>query len=125
MRTIPVLGTTPAVFGMAAAAHIMCALAGAPLATEPLIRLQAEQYAVQRERLAEREELLYGSADGVAVDIDDVSCMPMRPVKSIVYGVLPPLLLVFQCEQCEPSLSPVRPVCCASILAAPVDSGTP
>ena len=75
VRTIPVLGTTPAVFGMAAAAHILCALAGVPLATEPLIRLQAEQYAVQLDRLAAREELLYGGADGLAVDIDDVSSM--------------------------------------------------
>ena len=80
VRTIPVLGTTPAVFGMAAAAHILCALAGAPLATEPLIRLQAEQYAVQLARLAAREELLYGSAAGVAVDIDDVRGMLMWPV---------------------------------------------
>ncbi|KAK9844214.1 hypothetical protein WJX81_008230 [Elliptochloris bilobata] len=73
VRTIPVLGTTPAVFGMAAAAHILCALAGAPLAPEPLIRLQAEQYAVQLARLAAREELLHGTADGLAVDIDDVT----------------------------------------------------
>jgi hypothetical protein len=72
VRTIPVLGTTPAAFGMAAAAHILCALAAAPLAPEPLFRLQAEQYGVQLARLAEREEALRGTAAGVAVDIDDV-----------------------------------------------------
>lgn len=72
VRTIPVLGTTPAVFGMAAAAHIVCALAGAPLCPEPLLRLQAEQYAVQLARLAEREELIHGDTAGLAVDIDDV-----------------------------------------------------
>ena len=87
VRTIPVLGTTPAVFGMAAAAHILCALAGAPLATEPLIRLQAEQYGVQLQRLAAREELLYGSADAVAVDINDVSCPPLAYGASQSCGV--------------------------------------
>lgn len=73
VRTIPVLGTAPAVFGQAAAAHVLCSLAGAPLAGEPMIRLQASQYVRALDRLTAREEQRYGSEDGVAVDIDDVT----------------------------------------------------
>ena len=40
VRTIPVLGTTPAAFGLAAAGHILCTLAGQPFQTEPLCLLQ-------------------------------------------------------------------------------------
>ena len=39
VRTIPVLGTTPAIFGLAAAAHILCQLAGAPIVGEPIFRV--------------------------------------------------------------------------------------
>ena len=40
MRTIPVLGTMPAIFGMAAASYILCQLAGQPFTSEPLFQLQ-------------------------------------------------------------------------------------
>lgn len=40
IRTIPVLGTTPAIFGLAAASHILCQLAGQPYAPEPHFRVQ-------------------------------------------------------------------------------------
>ena len=73
MRTIPVLGPSPALFGMAAAAHILCALAGAPIEGEPILRLTGHQYDRALERLVAREEARYGSADGVAIDRDDVS----------------------------------------------------
>lgn len=46
IRTIPVLGTTPAIFGMAAAGRILCDLAGAPFDGEPIIKLTAKQYQV-------------------------------------------------------------------------------
>lgn len=36
VRTIPVLGTTPALFGQAAAAHILCQLACQPIVPEPI-----------------------------------------------------------------------------------------
>ena len=39
IRTIPVLGTTPAIFGLAAASWILCQLAGAPYAPEPHFRV--------------------------------------------------------------------------------------
>ena len=40
VRTIPVLGTMPAIFGMAAASYILCQLAGQPFTSEPLFQLQ-------------------------------------------------------------------------------------
>jgi len=73
VRTIPVLGPTPALFGMAAAGYILCELAGAGFEGEPIIKLTAAQYDRAMERLVAREEEAFGSADGVAVDRDDVS----------------------------------------------------
>jgi hypothetical protein len=57
VRTIPVLGTTPSIFGMAAAAYILCNLAGGAhsLTGDPIIRLTAVQYERALERLRERE----------------------------------------------------------------------
>jgi hypothetical protein len=72
VRTIPVLGPTPALFGMAAASYILCTLAEAPFDGEPILVLTALQYDRAMERLAAREEEAFGSADGVAVDRDDV-----------------------------------------------------
>lgn len=43
VRTIPVLGPTPALFGMAAAGYILCELAGAPFEGEPILRLTEKQ----------------------------------------------------------------------------------
>lgn len=73
IRTIPVLGTTPAIFGMAAAAYILTQLAGAPFYSEPIIQLTGLQYDRALQRLVDREEERYGSSEGVAVDRDDVS----------------------------------------------------
>jgi hypothetical protein len=72
VRTIPVLGPTPALFGMAAASYILCTLARAPFEGEPILLLTALQYDRAMERLVVREEEAYGTADGVAVDRDDV-----------------------------------------------------
>ncbi len=57
VRTIPVLGTTPALFGMAAAGYVLCGLAGPAheVAGEPIIRLTGLQYERALERLRERE----------------------------------------------------------------------
>jgi tRNA A37 threonylcarbamoyladenosine dehydratase len=72
VRIVPVLGTTPAVFGQAAAAHVLCRLAGAPFDGEPLALLTAPQYQRACDRLAARERRRFGSEEGVAVDRDDV-----------------------------------------------------
>ena len=70
--TIPVLGTTPALFGMAAAAHVLCQLARQPLRGETIFGMRAPQYETALDRLKEREEVAYGSDAGVIIDIDDV-----------------------------------------------------
>ena len=72
VRTIPVLGTLPAAFGLAAASHVLCELAAAPFAPEPVFRLLEVQYATQLQRLTEREDLIFGNSEGPAVDLDDV-----------------------------------------------------
>jgi hypothetical protein len=54
IRTIPVLGTTPAVFGMAAAGYILCELAEQRLDTEPFFRLPAKSIQTQYDRLEAR-----------------------------------------------------------------------
>mmetsp|Transcript_28877 Transcript_28877/g.73714 ORF Transcript_28877/g.73714 Transcript_28877/m.73714 type:complete len:489 (-) Transcript_28877:453-1919(-) len=73
VRTIPVLGTTPAVFGMAAAGWALCTLAGAPFETEPVIKLQEKQYEEQLRLLREREMARWGDAcPPVPIDMDDV-----------------------------------------------------
>jgi len=73
VRTIPVLGTTPALFGCAAAAWAVCTLAGQPFHSAPPVALAAEQVAQQFERLLEREHLRFGSEEGLQVDPADVS----------------------------------------------------
>jgi len=73
VRTIPVLGTAPAIFGMAAAAHILCELADAPFSSEPIIQLTGQQYDRALTRLQQREEEVYGNSEGLPVDRDDVS----------------------------------------------------
>lgn len=73
VRTIPVLGTAPAIFGMACAAHILCELAAAPIIGEPIIQLTGQQYDRALTRLQQREEEVFGNTEGVPVDRDDVS----------------------------------------------------
>lgn len=87
VRTIPVLGTMPAIFGLAAASYILCQLAGAPFQPEPIFKLSKGQYETQLQRLTEREGLVYGNSEGPAVDLDDVS-PPSRRFQSGL-GALP------------------------------------
>ena len=54
IRTIPVLGTTPAIFGMAAAGYVLCELAGQELHTEPTFRFPEKAIITQYNRLEER-----------------------------------------------------------------------
>jgi hypothetical protein len=72
VRTIPVLGTAPATFGMAAAGYILCQLAQQPFDPEPIIQLTGLQYSRALERLVEREVQRHGSSEGVAVELDEV-----------------------------------------------------
>ncbi len=72
VRTIPVLGTTPAIFGMAAAAYVLTYLAGAPLIPEPVVKIRLKELGLLFERLKDREEMAYGSYSGIKVDLDEV-----------------------------------------------------
>ncbi|DBB11804.1 TPA: hypothetical protein ACH3X3_005959 [Trebouxia sp. C0006] len=69
---VPVLGTMPSIFGMAAASHILCQLAEQPFNPEPIMEITVPQYETQVSRLLEREETRFGNTDGVTVDYDDV-----------------------------------------------------
>jgi tRNA A37 threonylcarbamoyladenosine dehydratase len=75
VMTIPVLGTTPAVFGMAAAAHVLCDLADAPITPEPLFRIQALALKTQFDRIEQREIDRFGSSDGLQVDEAEVEVL--------------------------------------------------
>ena len=88
VRTIPVLGTMPAIFGMAAASYILCQLAQLPIHPEPIFKLVEGQYETQLQRLAEREDLVYGNSEGPAVDLDDVSSASVRWPPSLCGAVL-------------------------------------
>ena len=77
---VPVLGTMPAIFGMAAASHILCHLAQQPFNPEPIVDITEQQYETQMARLLEREETKYGDTDGVAVDYSDVSLLTPNAV---------------------------------------------
>lgn len=54
IRTIPVLGTTPSIFGMAAAGYVLCELAGQPFDPEPLVRFPEKAIRTQYDRLESR-----------------------------------------------------------------------
>ena len=74
---VPVLGTMPAMFGMAAASHILCHLAEQPFNPEPLMKITEQQYETQMTRLLEREETKFGNANSVAVDYSDVGFLTL------------------------------------------------
>lgn len=73
VRTIPVLGTSPALFGMASASYVICSLAGRPFLGEPVFQMQMAQYDTQLARLEDREEARGGTQSELQVDVNDVS----------------------------------------------------
>lgn len=82
VRTIPVLGTLPAMFGMAAATSIICTLAGRPFEPDRPLQLTTKQYERQLSRLEEREYERFGTRGGVAVDLDEVRRFGPRPASA-------------------------------------------
>ena len=72
VRTIPVLGCVPAIFGMALASHVLTHLAGAPYEGEPLFTLQGKQYEIQLDRLEERERERGPDVADLGVGIEEV-----------------------------------------------------
>ena len=81
VRALPVLGPTPAAAGLAAAAFVLCHLAGQPLVPCPPEPRSAPHYQVLLDRLVEREEVLASAGGGegeregalVTADVDDVA----------------------------------------------------
>jgi hypothetical protein len=67
-----VLGTSPAIFGMAAASWMLCNLASAPFLPEPIFTICRPQYETILEGLQEDEERIVGHCDDIAVDLEEV-----------------------------------------------------
>ncbi|GLJ11948.1 hypothetical protein SUGI_0180760 [Cryptomeria japonica] len=72
VRIIPVLGTIPAIFGQVMASHVLTQLAGFNIQTEPIVSFDVDHYCLLHQRLIEREEILYGAAMHVEVDVEEV-----------------------------------------------------
>ncbi|OAY79237.1 tRNA threonylcarbamoyladenosine dehydratase [Ananas comosus] len=82
VRIIPVLGTIPAIFGQVMASYVVTRLAGFSVQTEPVVNLDLDHYRILHQRLLEHEELIYGSAGQVLVDIEEI----MYVVKELWHG---------------------------------------
>lgn len=82
VRIIPVLGTIPAIFGQVMASYVVTQLAGFEVQTEPVVNLDMEHYQKLHRRLIEHEEMLYGTALEVQVDVGEV----MYVVKELWHG---------------------------------------
>ncbi|KAF3331565.1 hypothetical protein FCM35_KLT02971 [Carex littledalei] len=72
VRIIPVLGTIPAIFGQVMATYVATQLADFSIQTEPVVNLDLDHYRILHQRLIEHEEIMYGSADQVLVDIEEI-----------------------------------------------------
>lgn len=72
VRIIPVLGSVPAIFGQIMASYVVTKLAGLQIENEPIVNLDVEHYQVLHQRLIEHEELVYGTAGEVQVDVEEV-----------------------------------------------------
>lgn len=72
VRTIPVLGTSPAVFGMAAASWILCKLGKQPYLPEPVFQMRRGQYETILETLHDDDMKLLGHCDDIHVDLEEV-----------------------------------------------------
>ena len=70
IRTIPVFGALPAIFGMACAAHVVTALAGQSFVSEPVFRMQKKQYETQLDRLRDREDGRGSKISCLGVDLE-------------------------------------------------------
>ncbi|THU47344.1 hypothetical protein C4D60_Mb09t14500 [Musa balbisiana] len=82
VRIIPVLGTIPAIFGQVMASYVVTQLSGLYVQTEPVVNLDIDHYRILHNRLLEHEEIIYGSATQVMVDVEEV----MYVVKELWHG---------------------------------------
>ncbi|URE35759.1 Nicastrin [Musa troglodytarum] len=82
VRIIPVLGTIPAIFGQVMASYVVTQFSGLYVQTEPVVNLDIDHYRILHNRLLEHEEIIYGSATQVMVDVEEV----MYVVKELWHG---------------------------------------
>ncbi|KAJ3694873.1 hypothetical protein LUZ60_000250 [Juncus effusus] len=82
VRIIPVLGTVPAIFGQVMATHVLTQIAEFQVQTEPVVNLDSDHYYILHQRLIEHEEILFGTADQVLVDVEEVKYI----VKELWHG---------------------------------------
>ncbi|CAO2818415.1 unnamed protein product [Amaranthus hypochondriacus] len=72
VRIIPVLGSVPAIFGQIMASYVVTKLAGLQIDTEPIVSFDMDHYQILHQRLIEHEEVVYGTASEVQVDVEEV-----------------------------------------------------
>lgn len=73
LRVMPVLGTSPAIFGQAIASYVLCQLAGAPYLPEPGERISRAQKQRMLQSLRNDEVRRFGfQGDDLGLDEDDV-----------------------------------------------------
>ncbi|XP_074316487.1 tRNA threonylcarbamoyladenosine dehydratase [Silene latifolia] len=72
VRIIPVLGSVPAIFGQIMASYVVTKLGGLQVENEPVVSFDMEHYRILHQRLIEHEELVYGTANEVQVDVEEV-----------------------------------------------------
>ncbi|KAH7446470.1 hypothetical protein KP509_01G058000 [Ceratopteris richardii] len=73
VRIIPVMGTIPAIFGQVMASYVVTEIAGFEVNYEPVVQFDSDVYNMFHQRLIEQEELQFGSARGVEVDLEEVA----------------------------------------------------
>ena len=77
VRTIPVLGTLPAIFGQSMATHVLLHLADFPYTPEPIIDLRLKKLTTILQRAAEREQRILGGGG-----------VPQRGKGELDYGMI-------------------------------------
>ncbi|MCO5555913.1 hypothetical protein L7F22_009457 [Adiantum nelumboides] len=73
VRIVPVMGTIPAIFGQVMASYVVTKIAEFVVDYEPVLQLDTDVYNILHQRLIEQEELQFGSAIGVEVDLEEVA----------------------------------------------------
>jgi tRNA A37 threonylcarbamoyladenosine dehydratase len=72
LRVIPVLGTSPSIFGQAMAAYTLCARAGSLFLPESAERMSKNLRHKLRQLLTKNEKVRFGNADALDFDEDDL-----------------------------------------------------
>ena len=120
IRTIPVFGALPAIFGMACAAHVVTHLAGQIFDPEPVLRMQKKQFETQLDRLRDREDARGSQSSSVAVDLE-VSFLNLLPTHYPLQDsiLLSPLQAYYVLAQFNRFLCAGHRIPCQRCLACP------